>query len=51
MSQKCVNCIGSFMDSGKHLEVGTYGLISVLNHMASLGMERNHVSISGLMVL
>ena len=39
------------MDSSKRLEVGTYGLIGVSNRMASLGMEKNHTSISGLMVL
>ena len=39
------------MDSSKHLEVGTYDLIGVSNRMASLGMEKNHASISGLLVL
>ena len=39
------------MDSSKHLEVETYGLIDVSNRMALLGTERNRASISGLMVL
>ena len=39
------------MDSSKHLEVGTYGLIGVSNRMASLGTEKNCASINGLMVL
>ena len=39
------------MDSSKHLEVGTYSLIDVSNHMASLGTEKNRASINGLMVL
>ena len=51
MSQKCADCIGPFMDSRKHLEVETCGLIGVSNRMASLGTERNHASTNGLMVL
>ena len=51
MSQKSANCTGPFMDSSKHLKVGTYGLIDVSNRIASLGTERNHISINGLIVL
>ena len=49
--QNCANRIGLFMDSIKHLEVGTCGLIDVSNHMAALRTGRNPASISGLMVL
>ena len=39
------------MNSSKHLEVDTHGLIGVSNRMTSLGTKKNRASISGLLVL